>query len=157
MACFGDTGVHAARELARGPVVGMSEAALCAAAALAQAFSVITLPRRTRAHALRVLADHALKPSPREAYLRTMLAAIDMLRAGITAVQDDAFFVPHPTPEIVDAVMAVYRDVGMRATVALDQPELPELDKLPFLAELLPSDMRAELAAPPAFSTPSAT
>ncbi len=93
----------------------------------------------------------ALKPSPREAYLRTMLAAVEMLRAGTTAVQDDAFFVPHPTPEIVDAVMGAYRDVGIRATVALDQPELPELDKLPFLADLLPSDMRAELAAPPAF------
>ncbi len=35
--------------------------------------------------------------------------------------------------------------------MALDQPELPELDKLPFLADLLPSDMRAELAAPPTF------
>ncbi len=60
VACFGDTGVHAARELARGPVVGMSEAALYAAAALAPAFSVVTLPRRTRAHALRVLAETGL-------------------------------------------------------------------------------------------------
>jgi allantoin racemase len=32
IACFGDTGLAAARELARGPVVGMSEAALYAAA-----------------------------------------------------------------------------------------------------------------------------
>ncbi len=93
----------------------------------------------------------ALKPSPREAYLRTMLAALEMLRSGTTAVQDDAFFVPHPAPEIVDAVMQAYGDVGIRATLALDQPELPELDKLPFLAELLPAAMRAELAAPPAF------
>ena len=95
------------------------------------------------------LAD--LAPSPREAYLRTVLAAIEMLRTGTTAVQDDAFFVPHPTPDIVDAVMQAYADVGIRATVALDQPELPELDKLPFLADLLPADMKAELAQPPAF------
>ena len=44
-------------------------------------------------------ASEALRPSPREAYLRTMLAALEMLRGGTTAVQDDAFFVPHPTPD----------------------------------------------------------
>ena len=92
-----------------------------------------------------------LAPSPREAYLRTMLAAIEMLRTGTTAVQDDAFFVPHPTPDIVDAVMGAYADAGIRATVALDQPELPELHKLPFLAELLPPHLKAELAQPPDF------
>lgn len=96
-------------------------------------------------------ALEALKPSPREAYLRTLLGALEMLRTGTTAVQDDAFFVPHPTPEIVDAVMQAYADVGIRATVALDQPELPELDKLPFLADLLPTDMKTELATAPAF------
>ena len=93
----------------------------------------------------------ALRPTPREAYVRTLLAAVEMLRTGTTAVQDDAFFVPHPTPDIVDAVMEAYRDVGIRATVALDQPELPELDKLPFLSELLPHDLRVELEAPPSF------
>jgi 5-methylthioadenosine/S-adenosylhomocysteine deaminase len=93
----------------------------------------------------------ALRPSPREAYVRTMLAAMEMLKTGATSVQDDAFFVPYPTPEVIDAVMQAYRDVGIRATVALDQPELAELEKLPFLAELLPDAMRAELAHPPAF------
>lgn len=93
----------------------------------------------------------ALRPSPREAYVRTMLAAMEMLKTGTTSVQDDAFFVPHPTPEVIDAVMQAYRDVGIRATVALDQPELAELNKLPFLADLLPTDMQAELADPPVF------
>ena len=76
-----------------------------------------------------------------------------MLKAGVTAVQDDAFFVPEPTTEIIDAVMRAYADSGIRATVALDEPNLPELDKLPFLAELLPSDLRAELEKPRAFGT----
>lgn len=93
----------------------------------------------------------ALRPSPREAYVRTMLAAMEMLKTGTTSVQDDAFFVPHPAPDVIDAVMQAYRDVGIRATVALDQPELAELDKLPFLAELLSDAMLAELANPPAF------
>jgi 5-methylthioadenosine/S-adenosylhomocysteine deaminase len=96
-------------------------------------------------------ASEALRPTPREAYLRTMLAALEMLRTGTTAVQDDAFFVPFPTPEIIDAVMQAYADSGIRATVALDQPEVAELAKLPYLADLLPPDLRATLARPPAF------
>jgi 5-methylthioadenosine/S-adenosylhomocysteine deaminase len=92
-----------------------------------------------------------LMPSPREAYVRTMLAALEMLRTGVTAVQDDAFLVPYPTPEIVDAILQAYRDCGIRATVALDQPELAELDKLPFLEGLLPPALAAELRRSPEF------
>jgi 5-methylthioadenosine/S-adenosylhomocysteine deaminase len=92
-----------------------------------------------------------LMPSPREAYVRTMLAALEMLRTGVTAVQDDAFFVPYPTVEIVDAVVQAYVDCGIRATVALDQPELAESDKLPFLEGLLPPELAAELRRPPEF------
>jgi cytosine/adenosine deaminase-related metal-dependent hydrolase len=78
-------------------------------------------------------SDPALTPTPREAYLRTMLGALEMLRTGTTSVQDDAFLMPSPDPEVIDAVMQAYSDSGMRATVALDQPELPDADKLPFL------------------------
>jgi allantoin racemase len=60
VACFGDTGVHAAREIARGPVVGMTEAALYATAMLAPRFTIVTLPRRTRVHALRVVHETGL-------------------------------------------------------------------------------------------------
>ena len=60
VACFGDTGVHAAREIARGPVVGMTEASLYAAATLAHSFTIVTLPPRTRAHSLRVLHETGL-------------------------------------------------------------------------------------------------
>jgi 5-methylthioadenosine/S-adenosylhomocysteine deaminase len=94
-------------------------------------------------------ALEALRPSPREAYVRTLLAAIEMLRSGVTAVQDDAFFVPDPEPAIIDAVMQAYADCGIRAIVALDQAELPELEKLPFLADLLSSSMREELVRLP--------
>lgn len=55
IACFGDTGLHAAREMASGPVVGMTEAALYAAAFVAPVFSIVTLPRRTRMFAERVV------------------------------------------------------------------------------------------------------
>lgn len=49
IACFGDTGVPAAREAASGPVVGMTEAALMTAALLAHRFAIVTMPSRTKA------------------------------------------------------------------------------------------------------------
>lgn len=88
----------------------------------------------------------------RTVYVRTLLGALEMLRGGVTSVLDDAFFVPAPAPATIDALMQAYADAGLRATVALDQPEVPELDKLPFLAELLPPELRARAAAPPAMS-----
>lgn len=94
-------------------------------------------------------ALETLRPTPRQAYLRTMLGCIEMLRSGATAVMDDCFFVPEPTPEIIDAVAQAYEDSGIRATLALDEPELPELEKLPFLDELAPEPMRRKLAKRP--------
>jgi 5-methylthioadenosine/S-adenosylhomocysteine deaminase len=94
-----------------------------------------------------------LRPTPREAYVRTLLACMEMLRSGVTAVQDDAFFVPHPTPDIIDAVARAYEDCGIRARLALDQSNLPELAKLPYLEALLTPGQRDALGASPAFGT----
>ncbi|QTI70535.1 amidohydrolase family protein [Gordonia polyisoprenivorans] len=97
--------------------------------------------------------DTVNPPTPREVYLRTALGAIEMLQSGTTAVADDAFFLPHPTPELIDAVMQAYADTGIRATVALDQPELPEVEKLPFLDALAtgtPYDDRLRTRGAPA-------
>jgi allantoin racemase len=47
IACFGDPGLDAARELARGPVVGIAEAAMRAASYLGGGFSVVTTLDRT--------------------------------------------------------------------------------------------------------------
>ncbi len=53
IACFGDPGLHAARELARGPVIGIAEAAFHAATLLATGFSIVTTLARTC-----VIAEH---------------------------------------------------------------------------------------------------
>ena len=66
-----------------------------------------------------------LRPTPREAYLRTMLGCIEMLECGTTAVQDDCFLVPEPEADILDAVMQAYADSGIRARLAIDQPIVP--------------------------------
>ncbi|MCR9088648.1 MAG: amidohydrolase family protein [Rhodobacteraceae bacterium] len=94
-------------------------------------------------------ALEALRPTPREAYLRTMLGCMEMLQTGTTAVQDDCFFVPEPTTEIIDAVCQAYLDSGMRATIALDEPELSEIEKLPFLGTLVPPELRERLSRRP--------
>jgi allantoin racemase len=51
IACFGDPGLDAARELAHGPVVGIAEAAMRAASYLGGGFSVVTTLDRTRGRA----------------------------------------------------------------------------------------------------------
>jgi allantoin racemase len=51
LACFGDPGLDAARELARGPVVGIAEAAMHAATLIGRGFSVVTTLGRTRGRA----------------------------------------------------------------------------------------------------------
>jgi allantoin racemase len=47
VACFGDPGLYAAREIAHGPVVGIAEAAMHAASLIAPGFSVVTTLART--------------------------------------------------------------------------------------------------------------
>jgi allantoin racemase len=61
IACFGDTGVQAAREVATCPVVGMTEAALQTACLLAHRFVVVTMPPRTIAHSDRVIRAMGLE------------------------------------------------------------------------------------------------
>ncbi|WP_432843072.1 aspartate/glutamate racemase family protein [Dactylosporangium sp. CA-092794] len=58
IACFGDPGLDAARELARGPVVGIAEAAMHAATLVGRGFSVVTTLDRTRGRAWELAARY---------------------------------------------------------------------------------------------------
>ncbi|KRQ22860.1 MULTISPECIES: aspartate/glutamate racemase family protein [Mycobacteroides] len=51
LACFGDPGLDAARELATGPVLGIAEAAMHMASHLGRGFSVVTTLERTAGRA----------------------------------------------------------------------------------------------------------
>lgn len=55
IACFGDPGLDAAREVCNGPVLGIAEAAFHAASLVATGFSVVTTMTRTC-----VIAEHLL-------------------------------------------------------------------------------------------------
>jgi len=60
LACFGDPGLDAARELATGPVVGIAEAAMHTASFLGRGFSVVTTLGRTRGRAWELAARYGM-------------------------------------------------------------------------------------------------
>ena len=86
------------------------------------------------------------------AYLRTMLATIDLLKQGVTAIHDDVFCIPIPTEDEMAGVMSAYAVSGIRANVAINHGNLVEYDKLPFLVELIPEHLRAQMDAAPLLS-----
>lgn len=86
--------------------------------------------------------------SKRFIYLRTMLGAIEMVKHGVTLVQDDVSEYPKATLEGTDAVMEAYCDIGMRASVTTNLCDKQWKDKLPYIADMLPDDVKD--AYPPA-------
>ena len=67
----------------------------------------------------------------RDYYLRTMLAAIESIRAGVTTVQDD-YVHPPATPDAMDAAIRAYADAGLRAWVTVDMWDQPLRACLPW-------------------------
>src|SRR5205823_8797938 len=57
--------------------------------------------------------------SPDEIYLRTVLGAIEQLRSGATCVIDFLYELDGFTDDSLAAVVRAYRDVGLRALIAL--------------------------------------
>ena len=88
-------------------------------------------------------------PDPRLNYVRTMVGNMEMLKLGITSVHDDAYYVPMPTPESIDGLMQSYADSGIRAVATLDQPNVIEYEKFPFLYDILPEEHRRNMENAP--------
>lgn len=84
IACFGDPGLHAARELAKGPVVGIAEAAMHAASLIGTGFSVVSTLDRSRAHLEHLV--HAYGMTHRCRSIRTTdMAVLDLEEEGSNA------------------------------------------------------------------------
>jgi allantoin racemase len=122
IACFGDTGVAAARELASCPVVGMTEAALHTACLLAHRFVVITLPPRTIAHSERVIAHLGLGD---RCTVRAVDVDVDELVGG-SAHLLDAFARTARTAIDLDGAEAVV--LGCAGLADLVEPLIAALD-----------------------------
>ena len=84
IACFGDPGLYAARELARGPVIGIAEAAMHAASVLAPGFSVVTTLARTRGMAWHLAERYGMTRFCRNVRA-TDVAVLDLDRPGSAA------------------------------------------------------------------------
>lgn len=69
IACFGDPGLLAAREIATGPVIGIAEAAMHAASFISTGFSVVTTLERTR-----IIAEHLVRNYGMERHCRGVRA-----------------------------------------------------------------------------------
>ena len=69
IACFGDPGLLAAREIATGPVIGIAEAAMHAASVIATGFSIVTTLERTR-----IIAEHLVRNYGMEHHCRGVRA-----------------------------------------------------------------------------------
>lgn len=85
VACFGDPGLDAARELARGPVIGIAEAAMRSAAYLATGFSVVTTLCRTV-----VIAEHLVVKYGLQSHCRSVRAS-DIAVLELEDPESDAY------------------------------------------------------------------
>lgn len=82
-------------------------------------------------------------------YLRTAIGAIEMIKQGITAVQDDVSECPSATLAGYDQVYQAYCDSGLKANVAMNMGDREYCDKLPFARQIIPEELQRRLAGHP--------
>jgi guanine deaminase len=87
--------------------------------------------------------------TPRQIYLRTMIGAIESLRTGCTTLVDDFALGATIGRERIDAALQAYDDAGIRALVGFAMMDRPIIDNFPFVDELVPAALAAELRAAP--------
>jgi guanine deaminase len=85
--------------------------------------------------------------TPRLVYLRTMVGAIEALRTGTTTLVDDFNVSPVLKPDLVEAGIRAYEDIGIRALVGPTLFDKPFFRAMPFVDEEFPADLLRELDA----------
>jgi 5-methylthioadenosine/S-adenosylhomocysteine deaminase len=91
--------------------------------------------------------------SPREVYVRTLLGALDMVHSGATCTVDFVYEQGGVSGEALDAVVQAYRDVGLRALVALGMSDLAYHETVALEETLVPASLLEQLERkrPPAW------
>lgn len=83
---------------------------------------------------------------PRLHYLRTLLGAMEMVKGGVTAVQDHSrSWLQSPYAGADIAYIQAYADMGMRVSLAINLIDRPWHAALPDLARRLPADLAEKL------------
>lgn len=90
-------------------------------------------------------STEAARLTPRQIYARALLGCAEMLRTGTTTALDDVNLYPALDEASVAAVVRAYEDSGMRAIVAPHVFDVPYHRTVPFVADLLPADLRRAL------------
>lgn len=81
-------------------------------------------------------------------YLRSLLTAMESLKAGVTTMIDDWFDPPDFRQERLRRVFDAYDDCGIRANVSHCVIDRHVLDTMPWLRELMPPELQAEVSGP---------
>ncbi len=105
------------------------------------------LPLELWMHQMRGAA--AVPMTPRQTYLRTLVGAIEALRSGTTTVVDDLILGASIDRENLEAVFQAYEDAGIRALVGFAMANRPVVDNFPFVEEVFPKSLLAQLRAMP--------
>lgn len=82
-------------------------------------------------------------------YLRTMVGAMEMVKKGITCIQDDVSECPDGTVEGYDNVFRAYKDIGLKGNIALNMGNRIYMDKLPYTREFIPKEFHSQLSGHP--------
>ena len=79
--------------------------------------------------------------TPREIYVRTLLGGLEMVRSGATCVVDFLYELAGFTEESLGAVVKAYRDLGLRALVALGMSDRAFEETVVLDLGLVPADV----------------
>ncbi len=85
------------------------------------------------------------KRSRAEIRARTLLGALECLRSGMTTVQDMVTLYPFD-PDHLAAVVEAYREIGIRAVIALQYADRRGIDTIPFWREVFPPELHPHLS-----------
>lgn len=87
--------------------------------------------------------------TPRQAYLRTLIGAIEALRTGTTTMVDDLILGSSIDRDVLEAIFQAYEDVGIRVLVGFAVVNRPVVDTFPFVDETFSAQLLATLRAVP--------
>lgn len=85
----------------------------------------------------------ALKLSPREIYIRTLVGGMEMLRTGVTCAVDFLYDSSGFTAESLGPVVQAYRDLGLRVVIALGMSDRPYYETVVIDQKLVEPDLLA--------------
>jgi guanine deaminase len=108
---------------------------------------VENLPLEIWMHLMR--SGLAVPLTPRQAYLRTLVGAIEALHTGTTTVVDDLILGASIDRDVLEAIFQAYDDIGIRALVGFAMVNRPVVDTFPFVEQSFPAELLATLRATP--------